>query len=126
MKERFAMVLLAVTMLCACALAQENTAGYWIKIGDDLALNKSNIQEALAAYEKAIQIDPDNIGAWDNKALVLYILDQQAYRKVLNLSEMRLAKNPQDARAWQAHAAPWRAWEGKMKPTSPQRKPIRL
>jgi tetratricopeptide (TPR) repeat protein len=104
MKSRFAIVLLAIAMLCVTALAQEKTADYWIKIGDDLALNKSNTQEALAAYEKAIQIDPDNIGAWDNKALVLYILDQQAYRKVLDLSEMRLTKNPQDARAWQAHA----------------------
>ena len=86
-------------------MVQNNTADYWIKIGDDLALNKSNNQEALAAYEKAIQMDPENIGAWDRKALILYVLDQQAYRKVLNLSEMRLAKNPQDARTWQAHAA---------------------
>jgi tetratricopeptide (TPR) repeat protein len=105
MKVKFAIAFLAIAMLCVTALAQEKTADYWIKIGDDLALNKSNNQEALAAYEKAIHMDPENIGAWDRKALVLDVLDQQAYRKVLNLSEMRLANNPQDARTWQAHAA---------------------
>jgi len=104
LKARFALVMIALAVLCVSALAQENTANYWITKGDDLALNKSNNQEALAAYEKAIQIDPENLGAWDRKALVLEVLSQQAYRKILNLSEMKLAKNPKDVRTWQAHA----------------------
>jgi len=85
-------------------VAQENTADYWIKKGNDL-VESGSFEEALTDYNKAIQIDPENLDAWDRKALIFYVLDQQAYRKVLNLSEMRLAKNPQDAWTWQAHAA---------------------
>lgn len=51
MKARFAIALLAMAMLCVTALAQENIADYWIKIGDT-AMNKSSNQEALTAYEK--------------------------------------------------------------------------
>jgi len=105
MKTGFAVALLAVAMLCACALAQENTTEYWTMIGDDLAMNESNYQGALVAFEKAIQIDPENMGAWDRKALIHYVLSKQAYLRVLSLSEKWLENNPQDARAWQARAA---------------------
>ncbi len=83
--------------------AQENTAGYWIEKGDDLVENGS-FEEALAEYDRALRIDPEYLDSWSRKAEVLYILEQQAYRNVLSLSERRLEKNPQDARAWQAHA----------------------
>jgi tetratricopeptide (TPR) repeat protein len=85
--------------------AQENTTEYWTMIGDDLAMNESNYQGALVAFEKAIQIDPENMGAWDRKALIHYVLSKQAYLRVLSLSEKWLENNPQDARAWQARAA---------------------
>jgi len=85
-------------------LAQENTVGYWVEKGNKLVDNGS-YEEALTKYNKAIQIDPENLDARDRKALVLYILEQQAYRDVLSLSEKRLEKNPKDAGAWQARAA---------------------
>ena len=67
MKVKFAIAFLAIAMLCVTALAQEKTADYWIKIGDDLALNKSNNQEALAAYDMAIDQDPMYSNAWQGK-----------------------------------------------------------
>lgn len=99
-----ATALLAVTSLFVIVVAQESDASYWIALGDDLALNRSDIKDALAAYDNATRIDPGNIGAWDRKAMCLWILSQEAYRKVLNLTETRLAEYPQDARTWQAQA----------------------
>jgi tetratricopeptide (TPR) repeat protein len=104
MKARFVIALLALAMLCTLVLAQENTSAYWVEKGNELVDNGS-YEEALNKYNKAIQIDPENIDTWDRKALVLYILEQQAYRNVLTLSEKRLEKNPKDAGAWQARAA---------------------
>lgn len=102
-KARFVIVLMTLAMLCVSAVAQEKTAGYWINKGNDL-VESGSFEEALTDYNKAIQIDPENLDAWNRKAEILYSLDLQAYIKVLNLSEMRLAKNPQDARAWQAQS----------------------
>jgi tetratricopeptide (TPR) repeat protein len=103
MKTRFAIALLAIAMLCASALAQEKTADYWIKIGDDLALNKSNNQEALTAYEKAIQLDPKNPQAWKEKALNSYVLGK--YNESLAAYEKAIELEPEYAPAW--------IWKGK-------------
>ena len=48
MRARFAITLLAVTMLCTCVIAQENTADYWLKKGSELSTNGSN-EQALQA-----------------------------------------------------------------------------
>ena len=102
--SRFAVVLMLLAALCVTAAAQEDTADYWIKIGDGLVLNNS-FQEALAAYENAIQIDPENEDTWLSKALVHQILSKQANKEALNLAEKKLENNSQDARAWQARGA---------------------
>ncbi len=103
MRARLVIVLLAIAIFCISALAQENTAGYWIEKGNELVDNGS-FEEALEKYDRAIQIDPKSLDAWGRKAEILYSLEQQAYRNVLSLSEKRLKKNPKDARAWQARA----------------------
>ena len=84
-----ALGLLALVTLCVSAAAQENTAKYWIAKGDDLFFNKSNPLEALESYEKAIQINPDNMTAWNGKSMVLDTLSVQTYSKILNLSETK-------------------------------------
>ncbi len=103
MKARLVNVLLAIAIFCVSALAQENTAGYWIEKGNELVDNGS-FEESLMEYDRAIQIDPENLDAWNRKAEILYALEQQAYRNVLSLSERRIETNPRDARAWQARA----------------------
>jgi len=104
MKAGLVIVLLAMAIFCISALAQENTSAYWVQKGNEL-VDSGSYEEALAMYNRAIQIDPENIDTWDRKALVLYILEQQAYRNVLSLSEKMLKKNPKDVRAWHARAA---------------------
>jgi tetratricopeptide (TPR) repeat protein len=86
-------------------VAQEKTSDYWIKIGDDLALNKSNNQEELAAYQKAIQIDPENAIAWINKAYALSRLNKTAesnlaYHKALEMTNKTLETDPMNVTLW--------------------------
>ena len=70
MKTRFVVALLAIAMLCACALAQENTANDRYKKAMELYLNGS-YEDAISAYNKAIEIDPQNSTLWRSKASAL-------------------------------------------------------
>ncbi|MFA7375598.1 MAG: tetratricopeptide repeat protein, partial [Methanothrix soehngenii] len=63
MKARFVIALLAVATLCASAIAQENTAEDWYKKGLELS-KKGSHEEAVRAYDKAIEIDPQNATLW--------------------------------------------------------------
>lgn len=56
---KFSFALLALAVLCVCVTAQENTSGYWIERAEELSQNSSFV-EASNAYEKALQIEPDN------------------------------------------------------------------
>ncbi|MGB5100304.1 MAG: tetratricopeptide repeat protein, partial [Methanothrix sp.] len=69
----FALALLALVALCVCAAAQENTAEGWYKKGLELELSDSR-EEAVQAYDKAIQLDPQNPKYWNNKAFNLWLL----------------------------------------------------
>ena len=104
MKMRFAIALLAIAMLCATALAQNNTASYWLKKGYELSMNGFN-EEALQAYEKVIQIDPENSLAWINKANTLAWLNRtaesnQAYHNALEITDKMLKADPRNATLW--------------------------
>jgi tetratricopeptide (TPR) repeat protein len=66
MKTGFAIALLAVAMLCASVLAQENAAEDWFNKGWALHRNGSNA-DALAAYNKAIDLNPIFSNAWHGK-----------------------------------------------------------
>lgn len=70
MKTRFAIALLAVAVLCTCVMAQENTASGWYKRGVELAGNGS-YEDAVKAYEKAIELDPNYGAAWKDKGYSL-------------------------------------------------------
>lgn len=58
MKVGFAIALLAIATLCSCTLAQE-TAEDWYKKGQDLNRNGS-WEEAVKAYDEAIELEPNN------------------------------------------------------------------
>ncbi len=106
MKTRFAIALLTIAMLCASALAQEETAESWLKEGYNLSANGS-YEQALQAYEKSIQIDPNNEITWINKANVLLRLNRtdeatDAYQKALDITNKTLEAEPQNATLWSA------------------------
>ncbi len=110
--------LLALTALCTCALAQDNSsdysykkADYWYKRGLDLA-GSGAYEDALEAYDKAIRIYPDNAGFWDSKAAVLgslfisennttkYQQSLQAYDKAIELYDESIQSDPKDVNVW--------------------------
>jgi Tfp pilus assembly protein PilF len=64
MKTRFVFVMIALAALSACATAEENTSDYWYKNAGELLsssiLKNGSIEDALRAYDKAIEIDRNN------------------------------------------------------------------
>lgn len=86
--------LVSLIALCAYAAAQEGTAESYLKEGYSLSANGS-YELALQAYDKSIQIDPNNEIAWINKANVLLRLNRtdeatDAYLKALDITNKTL------------------------------------
>ena len=63
MKARFAIALLTVAMLCACALAQEDSAEDWFDMGRN--------EEAISAFDAGLKTDPQNASAWHHRGMAL-------------------------------------------------------
>jgi len=105
MKFRFAIALLGLAMLCASAVAQEESAEDWSKRGEDELFNNSSFEGALQAFNKAIDLDPTNATLWLHKAQVHEFMGDRnlavgAYEEALNITNENLQKNPDDADAW--------------------------
>ncbi len=101
---RLAAVIAALMALCIYALAEEdiedeNSAECWYQKGYQLVSN-GYYEEALQAYDKSLEIDPENATAWLDKALIHMILAKQARLKALDIFDENLDEDPQDARAW--------------------------
>ncbi len=60
---RSALALIAMAALCSCTLAQEMTSEDWYKKGLELS-KKGSYEEAVKAYDKAIEIEPQNATFW--------------------------------------------------------------
>src|SRR5208283_252017 len=84
------------SLLVSITGATQNSAA-WDNKG--IALCKlGKFDEAITAYDKAIEVDPQNSGAWYNKGRTLNKLNMsdeaiKAYDKVIEL-------NPQDSIGW--------------------------
>ena len=96
-----ALVLAVLALLCLTAGAQE-TADEWVKKGNDLYQSGESLQEALDAYEKALQMDSENNTILMKVALIHDILGIRAASKALGIIEKKLEKNPGDAASWWA------------------------
>ncbi len=94
------LVLAVSSALFAAASAQE-TANDWAKKGDDW-LQKGSTQEALAAYDRSLLMDPENDTVLIQVAVMHDSLGYQAAAKALGIIERKLERNPSDALAWQA------------------------
>jgi len=86
------------------AVAQENTTNYWVTKAKDLIMNGST-DEAISAYDRALQIDPSNETIWTYMALELAISGRddeslRASEKALGILDDKLKVNPQDADSW--------------------------
>jgi len=101
---RFAIALIALAALCSCTLAQENTAEDWFNRGQELMDNES-YEEALRAYDSAIELDPEDARFWMGKGdtqmrMVDYDEYLVTYEKALDLINESLEANPLDAEGW--------------------------
>ncbi len=106
-----AIALIALAALCSCTLAQEMTAEDWYKRGQDLEEKGSN-DEAIAAYDIATQLDPDNATIWGDLAWNLDVVSRrnhnlgeynkalQAYNKSIDLYDRLLEAEPLNSETW--------------------------
>ncbi|MFZ2534655.1 tetratricopeptide repeat protein [Methanothrix sp.] len=105
MKTRFAIALLALAMLCASSLAQENTAEDWYKKGRDLAKNGS-YEEAVFAYNRAIELEPNNATFYtaivpNLNMLALTTNNQSKRNESLEAIDKALEIDPKNPIAWE-------------------------
>ena len=104
MSAKFAIALIALATLCTCAAAQGDTAEDWHQQGQELMENGS-YEEALRAYDSAIELDPEDAGIWMGKGdtqsrMGDYNESQKTYENALDLINESLEANPLDARGW--------------------------
>ena len=77
MNGKIALAIFAAAVICVSAMAQENTADDWYKKGLDLGRNGS-YEEAVLAYNRAIELDSTSSEAWKGKGDSLKALGRQA------------------------------------------------
>ena len=104
-KTRFALALIAIAMLCASSLAQENTADDWYKKGRDLAKNGS-YEEAVFAYNRAIELEPNNATFYtaivpNLNMLALTTNNQSKRNESLEAIDKALEIDPKNPVAWE-------------------------
>ncbi|MDD4162063.1 MAG: tetratricopeptide repeat protein [Methanothrix sp.] len=95
-------LLLASTSLLNSALGQTYSAEYWIQKGDDLNKAGSDLL-AIACYDKAINANPMNATAWNNKGKVLYgggLKSKDNYVKAISCFDKAIEIDPLFAGAW--------------------------
>ena len=87
----FIFFLLTTSVVCA------KTTLEWIDEGIQLS-NEGKYEEAIEAYDKAIEINPQDTNAWYNKGNDLCNLGK--YEEALNAYDKVIEINPQDVDAW--------------------------
>ncbi|MFB3765445.1 MAG: tetratricopeptide repeat protein [Methanotrichaceae archaeon] len=103
-------IAIVLTALCVSASAQDS-GDYWYTRALGLA-GDGHYKEAISAFDSALQLSPDNAGAWAGRANALGSLaisekneDQlkeslDNYDKAIDLYDEAIKKDPQDANAW--------------------------
>jgi len=69
----------------------------WFKTGND-EMVKENYEDAIVNYDKAIELNPSNIGSWNNKGIALYRLKR--YEDAINCYEEAIKIDLNHANAW--------------------------
>ena len=69
----------------------------WYVTGNENAKNGNN-EDALVAYDKALEIDPNHVSAWNNKGIVLSRMKQ--FEESIICYDKAIELNPDYANAW--------------------------
>ncbi len=102
---KIVLALLALTTLCVCAVAQEDTADKWYKKGLDLGRNGS-YEEAVNAYNRAIELEPNNVTFYTaivpNLNTLAFIANNQSKRnESMKAINKALQLDPGNPLAWE-------------------------
>ncbi|MDR3783147.1 MAG: tetratricopeptide repeat protein [Candidatus Nitrosotalea sp.] len=69
----------------------------WYSIGNERA-KEGDSEDALIAYDKALELDPNHVSAWNNKGIVLYRLKR--FEEAIICYDKAIEIEPQYANAW--------------------------
>ncbi|MEL7038892.1 MAG: tetratricopeptide repeat protein [Cyanobacteria bacterium J06592_8] len=84
-------------LLVEADLSSDDQAKLYRELGRLLAATQ-NYEEAIASYDKAVEIQPDYAQAWNNRGLELYYLER--YTEAVQSYDKALEIQPDDAKAW--------------------------
>lgn len=74
-----------------------NDHNSWYSTGNESAKDGFN-EDALIAYDKALEIDPKHVSAWNNKGIVLSRLKR--FEEAISCYDKAIEINPEYANAW--------------------------
>lgn len=69
----------------------------WYSTGNERAKDGDN-EDALIAYDKALELDPNHVSAWNNKGIVLYRLKR--FEEAIVCYDKAIEIDPKYANAW--------------------------
>ena len=69
----------------------------WYSTGNESA-KAGNNEDALIAYDKALELDPKHVSAWNNKGIVLSRLKR--FEESIGCYDKAIDLNPEYANAW--------------------------
>ena len=73
----------------------------WYSEGNESA-KEGNNEDALIAYDKALEQDPKHVGTWNNKGIVLARLKR--FEEAISCYDKAIEINPEYANAWYSKA----------------------
>lgn len=74
-----------------------NDHNSWYSIGNERA-KEGNNEDALIAYDKALELDPNHVSAWNNKGIVLSRLKR--FEEAIICYDEAIEIEPQYVNAW--------------------------
>ena len=95
--SRFVQVLLLLTMALATPAMGQTNETDWLNVGMDF-YRQDKLEEAIQAYDKAIEINPQDAEAWNNKGTALGM--QGRYEEALVAFGKAIEINSSYAEAW--------------------------
>lgn len=69
----------------------------WYSAGNERAKDGDN-EDALIAYDKALELDPNHVSAWNNKGIVLSRLKR--FEEAIDCYDRAIEIDPKYANAW--------------------------
>ncbi len=73
----------------------------WYSTGNESA-KEGNNEDALIAYDKALELDPNHVSAWNNKGIVLARLGR--FEEAISCYDRAIELNSEYANAWYSKA----------------------